>query len=164
MLFTISVASSFVRPRATRRALSRMRRCVTLATPYRACECASGIPSPHCARGLPRAAFAHSCIRELQPVLALEPHVEAHIGPASRLAVIKRCRIWRSACASIWRVTTRIHAPWSGQRPSRKSSKRSGGVERSYSKQLNHYFVKDVVKPLACPKNDVSGSETAYNR
>ena len=57
---------------------------------------------------------------------------------------LHRCRIWRSACASIWRATTRIHAPWSGQRRSRKSSKRSVGVERSYPKQLNHYLVKDT--------------------
>ena len=57
---------------------------------------------------------------------------------------LHRCRIWRSACASTWRATTRIHAPWSGQSPSRKSSKRSVGVERSYPKQLNHYFVKDT--------------------
>ena len=47
-------------------------------------------------------------------------------------------------CASTWRATTRIHAPWSGQSPSRKSSKKSVGVERSYPKQLNHYFVKDT--------------------
>ena len=57
---------------------------------------------------------------------------------------LHRCRIWRSACASTWRATTRIHAPWSGQSPSRKSSKKSVGVERSYPKQLNHYFVKDT--------------------
>ena len=69
-----------------------------------------------------------------------------------QLAGLHRCRIWRSACASTWRATTRIHAPWSGQSPSRKSSKRSVGVERSYPKQLNHYFVKDTtlgaMKPI----------------
>ena len=57
---------------------------------------------------------------------------------------LHRCRIWRSACASTWRATTRIHAPWSGQSPSRKSSKRSVGVARSYLRHLNHYFVKDT--------------------
>ena len=48
------------------------------------------------------------------------------------------------ACASTWRAITRIHAPWSGQSRSRKSSKRSVGVERSCPKHLNHYFVKDT--------------------
>ena len=55
-----------------------------------------------------------------------------------------QCRTWRSACASIWRATTTIHVPWSGQRPSRSSSKRSVGVAWHCQKHLNHYFVKDT--------------------
>ena len=66
-------------------------------------------------------------------------------------ASLHRCLIWRSACASIWRVTTRIHAPWCGQSPSRKSSKRSVGVERSYPKQLNRYFVKETTLTYPSP-------------